>query len=178
MKIAEKTAVAIEFSLEDETGEKIEASEAGKPLWYLHGIGNLVPGLEKALGGKGAGDTVDVNLPPADAYGEHDAKQIKNVPMRRFKAPRIQVGGRYQIQDKDGPRIVLVKSVSGDYAQVDANHPLAGKTLHFVVKVVDVRKATAEELEHGHVHDGGDHGHDHGGRGHHHHGDHDHDHDH
>jgi FKBP-type peptidyl-prolyl cis-trans isomerase SlyD len=177
MKIAEKTAVSIEFSLEDDKGEKIEESTPGKPLWYLHGIGNLVPGLEKALDGKGKGDTVDVTLAPVDAYGEPDAKQIKNVPLRRFKAPRIQVGGRYQIQDKDGPRVVLVQKVSGDYAQVDGNHPLAGKTLHFVVKILDVRKATAEELEHGHVHDG--HGHDHGGHDHDHdHGDHDHDHDH
>src|SRR5437016_12426640 len=115
MKIAEKTAVAIEFSLEDAEGQKIEASEAGKPLWYLHGIGNLVPGLEKALTGKGAGDTVDVKLPPAEAYGEPDPKEVRNVPLRRFKAPRIQVGGRYQIQAKDGMRIVLVQSVSGEY---------------------------------------------------------------
>jgi FKBP-type peptidyl-prolyl cis-trans isomerase SlyD len=172
MKIAEKTAVAIEFSLEDDKGEKIEASETGKPLWYLHGIGNLVPGLEKALTGQGPGDTLDVKLPPAEAYGEHDAKEVRNVPLRRFKAPRVQVGGRYQIQAKDGVRIVLVKSVSGDYAQVDGNHPLAGKTLHFVVKVVDVRAATAEELEHGHVHGDGRHDGDHD------HGDHDHAHDH
>jgi FKBP-type peptidyl-prolyl cis-trans isomerase SlyD len=177
MKIAGKTAVAIEFTLEDDQGEKIEASKEGKPLWYLHGLGNLVPGLEKALDGKGAGDTVDVKLAPADAYGARDEKQLRNVPLRRFKAQRIQVGGRYQIQDKDGPRLVLVLGVSGDYAKVDANHPLAGRTLHFVVKIIDVRAPTAEELEHGHVHDKDDHGH--GGHGHDHdhdHGDHDHDH--
>jgi FKBP-type peptidyl-prolyl cis-trans isomerase SlyD len=166
MKIADKKAVAIQFTLKDEKDDTIEASEDGKPLWYLHGLGSLVPGLETAMTGKGAGDTVDVKLAPADAYGAHDAKQVRKVPLRRFKAPRIQVGGRYQIQDKDGMRIVLVKAVSGDYAEVDGNHPLAGKTLHFVVKVVEVRDATADELEHGHVHDGGD---DDDGHGHHHH---------
>jgi FKBP-type peptidyl-prolyl cis-trans isomerase SlyD len=161
MKIADKTAVAIEFTLSDDKGEQIESSREGKPQWYLHGLGNLVPGLEKQLTGKSAGDTVDVKLGPADAYGERDEKQVRNVPLRRFKVARIQVGGRYPIQDSDGMRAVLVKAVNGDYAQVDGNHPLAGKTLHFVVKIVEVRKATEEELEHGHVHDADDHGHHH-----------------
>jgi FKBP-type peptidyl-prolyl cis-trans isomerase SlyD len=172
MKVADKKAVAIEFTLKDEAGEVMETNVGKRPLWYLHGLGNLVPGLEKALEGKGAGDTVDVTLAPSDGYGERDPKEVRKVPMRRLKAPRIQVGGRYQMEGRDGPRVVVVKSVSGDYAEVDANHPLAGLKLHFIAKVVEVKDATEEDLAHGHVHgpQGHDHAHDHD------HGDHDHDH--
>src|SRR5579862_7556157 len=119
MKIADKKAVAIEFTLKDDAGEVIETSVGKKPLWYLHGLGNLVPGLEKELAGKKAGDVVDVELAPKDGYGERDDKEIRNVPLRKLKAPRIQVGGRYQLQADDGVRVVLVKAVNGDYAQVD-----------------------------------------------------------
>ena len=164
MKIADKKAVAIEFTLKDEAGEVLETSVGHDPLWYLHGQGNLVPGLEKALLGKDVGETVDVKVPPAEGYGERDEKEVRNVPLRKFKAPRIQVGGRYQIQTGDGLRVVFVKAVNGDYALVDGNHPLAGKTLHFVCKVVEVRDASEDEQQHGHVHGPEGHGH-----GHHHH---------
>ena len=164
MKIADKKAVAIEFTLKDDAGELIETSVGKDPLWYMQGLGNLVPGLEKALEGKEVGETVDVKLPPADAYGELDDKEIRKIPLRKIKAPRIQVGGRYQVQGDDGPRVVVVKSVIGDYALVDGNHPLAGKTLHFICKVIEVRDATEDEQEHGHVHGPEGHGH-----GHHHH---------
>ena len=164
MKIADKKAVAIEFTLKDEAGEVLETSVGKDPLWYLQGQGNLVPGLEKALLGRDVGETVDVTLPPAEGYGERDEKEVRNVPLRKFKAERIQVGGRYQIQAGDGQRIVFVKAVNGDYALVDGNHPLAGKTLHFICKVVEVRDASEDEQQHGHVHAPEGHGH-----GHHHH---------
>ncbi|HEX4406924.1 MAG TPA: peptidylprolyl isomerase [Polyangia bacterium] len=167
MKIDDKKAVAIEFTLKDDAGETIETNvgdgegDDKKPMWYLHGLGNLVPGLEKQLTGKGAGDVVDVKLTPADGYGERDDKEIRNVPLRKFKAPRVQVGGRYQIQVPGGAQVVQVLAVNGDYAKVDGNHPLAGKTLHFNVKIVEVREATKDEQEHGHVHDADGHGHHH-----------------
>src|SRR5579872_2848601 len=161
MKIADKKAVAIEFTLKDDKGEVIETSVGKDPLWYLHGLGNLVPGLEKALEGKDAGETVDVKLAAADAYGERDEDEVRKVPLRKLKAPRIQVGGRYQMQAEDGLRVVVVKSVTGDYALVDGNHPLAGQALHFVVKIIEVREATKDELEHGHVHGPEGHGHGH-----------------
>src|SRR6516162_6773504 len=128
MKIAENKAVSIEFTLKDDKGEVIETSVGKDPLWYLAGVGVLVPGLEKALEGKDVGETVDVTLAPADAYGERDDKEIRKVPLRKIKAPRVQPGGRYQMQADDGLRVVVVKSVSGDYALVDGNHPLAGQT--------------------------------------------------
>jgi FKBP-type peptidyl-prolyl cis-trans isomerase SlyD len=161
MKIADKKAVSIEFTLKDDKGEVIETSVGKDPLWYLHGLGNLVPGLEKALEGKDAGETVDVKLAAADAYGERDEDEVRKVPLRKLKAPRIQVGGRYQMQAEDGLRVVVVKSVTGDYALVDGNHPLAGQALHFVVKIIEVREATKDELEHGHVHGPEGHGHGH-----------------
>ena len=161
--------MAIEFTLKDDAGEVIETNVGRRPLWYLHGLGNLVPGLEKELAGKSAGDTVDVTLAPADGYGERDDKEVRKVPLRKLKATRIQVGGRYQMDAPDGLRVVIVKSVTGDYAEVDGNHPLAGKTLHFVAKVVEVKDATEDDIAHGHVHGPKGHGHDHGG--------HDHDHD-
>jgi FKBP-type peptidyl-prolyl cis-trans isomerase SlyD len=164
MKIAENKAVSIEFTLKDDKGEVIETSVGKDPLWYLAGVGVLVPGLEKALEGKDVGETVDVTLAPADAYGERDDKEIRKVPLRKIKAPRVQAGGRYQMQADDGLRVVVVKSVSGDYALVDGNHPLAGQTLHFICKVLEVRDATDEEREHGHIHGPAGHGH-----GHHHH---------
>jgi len=164
MKIDDKKAVAIEFTLKDEAGEVLETSAGKDPLWYLQGQGNLVPGLEKALLGREVGETVDVTLPPAEGYGERDEKEVRNVPLRKFKAPRIQVGGRYQIQAGDGQRVVIVKAVNGDYALVDGNHPLAGKSLHFICKVVEVRDASEDEQQHGHVHGPEGHGH-----GHHHH---------
>src|SRR5882757_4602879 len=121
MKIADKKAVAIEFTLKDEKGETLETSVGKDPLWYLQGLGNLVPGLEKALEGKDVGETVDVKLSPADGYGERSDKEIRNVPLRKFKAQRVQIGGRYQIQAEDGPQVVVVKAVNGDYALVDGN---------------------------------------------------------
>jgi FKBP-type peptidyl-prolyl cis-trans isomerase SlyD len=161
MKIADKKAVSIEFTLKDDKGEVMETSVGKDPLWYLHGEGNLVPGLEKALTGKEPGETVDVTLPPADAYGDRSDKEIRKIPLRKIKAQKIQVGARYQVDAGHGLQVAVVQAVSGDYATVDLNHPLAGHTLHFIVKVVEVRDATEEELQHGHVHDAHAHGHHH-----------------
>jgi FKBP-type peptidyl-prolyl cis-trans isomerase SlyD len=159
VQIQEKSAVTIEYTLKNDAGEVIEKSEGREPLTYLHGAGNLIPGLEKALTGKGAGESVEVTVTPADGYGERDEKLVRKIPVRKIKDARPQPGKRYQAQIDDHVRIVLVQSVSGDYASVDANHPLAGMTLHFAIKIVDVREATAEELAHGHVHGKGGHHH-------------------
>jgi FKBP-type peptidyl-prolyl cis-trans isomerase SlyD len=174
MQIAEKKAVAIHYTLKDDAGEVLDTNVSRDPLWYLQGVGNLVPGLEKAVEGKSAGDEIDVKLSPDEGYGARDEREVRNVPLRKFPGVKVQVGGRYQFKADDGMRGVLVTAVKGDYATIDGNHPLAGQALHFNVKVVDVRDATAEELEHGHVHGPGKPGHEH----HHHHHDHDHDHDH
>jgi FKBP-type peptidyl-prolyl cis-trans isomerase SlyD len=157
MQIATEKAVTIEYTLKDAAGEVLDTSDGRPPLTYLHGVGALVPGLEKALEGKGAGDAIDVTLTPGEGYGDRDERLIRNLPVRKLRNPRAAVGQRVPAEIDGGARLVLVMALQGDYATVDANHPLAGKTLHFAVKVVDVRDATAEELAHGHVHGPGGH---------------------
>jgi FKBP-type peptidyl-prolyl cis-trans isomerase SlyD len=161
MDIAAHAVVSIDYELKNDAGEVLDTSQGKQPLTYLHGVGNLVPGLERALEGKKAGDDVEVSLPPAEGYGDRDEKQIRNVPVRKLRAAKkLEVGGTYPMAtDGGGGQLVKVLGLSGDYARVDLNHPLAGKTLHFKVKVVEVREATAEERAHGHVHGAGGHHH-------------------
>lgn len=153
MQIANNAVVAIDYTLRDTEGEVLDASPEGQPLQYLHGAGNIIPGLEKALEGKVAGDDVDVSIPPADAYGERDERLQQDVPKSMFEGvEQIEAGMRFQAQTQSGPQVVTVAAVTGDQVTVDANHPLAGQTLNFKVKVSDVRAASDEEIEHGHVH--------------------------
>jgi FKBP-type peptidyl-prolyl cis-trans isomerase SlyD len=156
-KIGPKKAVTINYTLKDDSGAVIDSSEGRAPLSYLHGVGNIVPGLEKALDGKQAGDVIAVTLAPEEAYGPRDESQIRNLPRRKLPEGKIEVGTRFQIQTEGGHLVATVTAIRGDYATVDANHPLAGKTLHFEVTVVDVRDATDEELTHGHIHGPGGH---------------------
>ena len=157
MKIGAKKAVTFHYSLRDDEGTVLDSSAGGDPLTYLHGEGNIVPGLEKALEGKQAGDEVKVSVPPGEGYGERSDDNIRNVPRRKLPEGKLQPGRRVRLETNQGPIAALVTAVKGDYVTVDANHPLAGMTLHFEVKVEAVRDATAEELEHGHVHGPGGH---------------------
>lgn len=159
MQITAQKVVTIEYTLKDDAGEVLDTSDGRKPLSYLHGAGNIVPGLEKALDGKAEGESIDVTVPPEEAYGQRDEELVMNLPVRKLPDKNPKPGARYRVQTPDGPRILEVKSVSGDYATVDANHPLAGMTLHFAIKIVGVRDATDEERQHGHVHDPDDHHH-------------------
>ena len=159
MQIAEGTVVSIEYTLKDEDGTVLDSSDGREPLDYLHGAGNIIPGLEKALAGKSAGDAIDVTVGPDEAYGRKTEKLVRNLPLRKLAEKNPQVGRRYRAQLDDGIAMVLVTGVKGDYVTIDGNHPLADKTLHFAVKVATVRAATDEEKQHGHVH--GAHGHGH-----------------
>jgi FKBP-type peptidyl-prolyl cis-trans isomerase SlyD len=152
MKAEAKKVVAIDYELRDESGEVLDSSEGREPLEYLHGAANIVPGLEKAIDGKAIGETVEVTLTPADGYGDYDAKLVRNVPVRKLSEKRPQVGAMLQVNTEAGPQRVIVKEVRGDYAKLDFNHPLAGKTLNFKVTIKAVREPTSEELDHGHVH--------------------------
>lgn len=160
MQIAPDAVVSIHYTLTNDAGETLDSSAGGEPLAYLHGKGNLIPGLEKALVGKQTGDKLQVKVPPAEAYGEYDKGLLQNVPRRSFKGiAQVQVGMQFQVQSPQGPRSVTVTRVVGDMVTVDANHPLAGKNLNFEVEVTDVRPASEEELAHGHVHGPGGHHH-------------------
>ncbi len=160
MKITQNAVATIDYKLTDDEGNVIDQSTDGN-FAYLHNGRNIIPGLEAALQDKQAGDHLNVTIEPAQAYGERDLAQIQRIPREMFPPEtEIKPGMQFQGQSPDGQvSVVTVTDVDGDTVVVDGNHPLAGKTLHFDVNVVDVREATAEELEHGHVHGPG--GHDH-----------------
>lgn len=151
MQIAQDAVVLIHYTLTDDAGKTLDSP--AEPLAYLHGNGNLIAGLERALEGKQPGDTLAVKIPPGDGYGEYDKTLVQRVPRRTLKGmSNVQVGMQLQAQSERGPRAVTVTQVAGDMVTIDGNHPLAGKNLNFQVEVADVRAATEEELAHGHVH--------------------------
>ncbi len=160
MQIAKDKVASIEYTLTDNAGEVLDSSVGSEPLAYLHGAGNIIPGLEKALEGRQAGDTFKVTIAPADGYGEKDDSLTQQVPRRMFGGvDEIEVGMQFHAQTDHGMQVITVAAVSGDMITVDANHPLAGQTLNFDVKVIEVREASSEELDHGHVHGAGGHHH-------------------
>lgn len=160
MQIADNTVVTIDYTLTDTDGAVLDTSEGRQPLSYIHGVGNLIPGLENALAGKGAGDALQVTVPPDQAYGARNEDLLKVVEKSQFSGvDDLQVGMQFRVQSQAGQQIVTVTEIDGDNVTVDGNHPLAGATLNFDVTVVEVREATSEELEHGHVHGPGGHEH-------------------
>jgi FKBP-type peptidyl-prolyl cis-trans isomerase SlyD len=154
MNIAKDSVVSLDYRLHLGDGEIIEHSEPGDPLVYLHGYEEIVPGLEKVLEGKTVGFTDKVKVSPEEGYGEIDPDGVEEVPRSDFPADlELEVGGVVTATDEEDEEVeFLIKEIKGDKVVVDFNHPLAGKTLHFEVKVLEVRPATAEELEHGHAH--------------------------
>lgn len=160
MQIANDVVVSIEYTLTDDQGTVIDSSVGGEPLTYLHGAGNIIPGLEGALEGKKVGDSFKVSVTPAEGYGEKDDGLLQVVPRGMFQGvDQMEVGMQFHAQTDHGMQVITVAGVEGDNVTVDGNHPLAGQNLNFDVKVVDVRAATGEELEHGHVHGAGGHHH-------------------
>jgi FKBP-type peptidyl-prolyl cis-trans isomerase SlyD len=158
MQVAQDSVVSIHYTLTSDSGEVIDSSSGNDPLVYMQGHGNLIPGLERELAGKQAGDKLNVRVAPADAYGELDDSLIQEVPRAAFGgAPEIQVGMQFQAQSNHGPHTVTITKVVGDMITVDGNHPLAGQHLNFAVEITAVRDATQEELSHGHVHGPGGH---------------------
>jgi FKBP-type peptidyl-prolyl cis-trans isomerase SlyD len=159
--IADNHVVSITYTLRNDAGEVLDASEPGEPLSYLHGVGQIVPGLEDALSGKRAGDALKVSIPPEQGYGIHDPEGVQTLSRSAFPpGANVEVGENFQAElDDENFATLWIVGVEGDTVTVDMNHPLAGETLHFEVSVVSVRAATANELAHGHAH--GAHGHDH-----------------
>ncbi|MFZ4620512.1 MAG: FKBP-type peptidyl-prolyl cis-trans isomerase [Bacteroidota bacterium] len=160
MKIEKDKVVSIEYTLRDNSGNILDTSDGREPLAYLHGNGNLIPGLEAQLEGKAANDALKVVVAPADGYGELDDAQIVSVPRSQFAGvAELAVGMQFTASGPEGQQVVTVTKIENDTVTVDGNHPLAGQTLNFDVKIVSVREATAEELSHGHVHGAGGHHH-------------------
>lgn len=151
--------VSFHYTLTDENGTVIDKSE-GQPLVYLHGAGNIIPGLENALTGKNVGDKLTVNVTAAEGYGEYNPEMVQEVPRNMFQGvDDIAAGMQFQAQTDDGIQVVTVKDVTDENVIVDANHPLAGQNLNFDVEIIDIRDASQEELDHGHVHGAGGHHH-------------------
>lgn len=160
MRIAKNAVVNIHYTLTNDAGTVLDSSSGGEPLTYIHGNGNLIPGLEKALEGKGAGDKLSVVIAPEEGYGVRDEELIQKVPRSAFGGvAKLDVGMQFQAESNRGPRTVVITAIEGDSVTVDGNHPLADQTLNFEVEVAEVRSATAEEIAHGHVHGPGGHHH-------------------
>jgi len=160
MTIADKKVVIIDYVLTDNDGKVLDQSKDGS-FAYLHGANNIIPGLENALSGKSAGDSFEVSVEPKDGYGERNDSMTQTVSLEMFESTEhVQVGQQFHAQSPDGAHVmVTITAIDGDNVTIDGNHPLAGQQLNFKGSVVEVRDATDEELDHGHVHHG--HGHDH-----------------
>lgn len=160
MQVQDKKVVGIHYTLKNDNGEVLDSSQGASPLMFIFGIGMLIPGLEAALNGKTKGDSLQVSINPEDAYGQKDAGLTQKVPKAQFDNPEeIQVGMQFQVETEQGMLVVTVVEVDDTEVTIDGNHPLAGMTLHFDVTVEEVRDATQEELDHGHVHGPGGHHH-------------------
>ena len=150
--IEKDKVVTINYKLTDDGGQVLDSSEGREPLTYLHG-GGLIPGMEQALEGRAPGEQFNVTIPPEQGYGEKDPNMVQAVPRANFGGiTQIDPGMQFQARTPEGSRVVTVVDVAPDTVTIDANHPLAGKTLHFDVSVVGVRDASPEELQHGHAH--------------------------
>lgn len=159
MQINKHKVVGINYVLKDDAGVILDQSKDGQPLYYIQGIGNLIPGLEEELEGKAAGDVLNVSIAPEKAYGIKNEELIQQVPLEAFGGQEVKPGMQFTANNGDNQYNVVVTAVSDSNVTVDANHPLAGATLHFDVEVKDVREATSDELDHGHVHGPGGHAH-------------------
>ncbi|MBD14956.1 MAG: peptidylprolyl isomerase [Planctomycetaceae bacterium] len=160
MLIAKNAVVAIDYTLKDDEGEVIDTSAGHQPLAYLHGVGGIIPGLERELEGKQVGDSLQVTVAPTDAYGERNEELEQKVPREQFEgAEQLELGMQFQVETENGPTVVTVIEIDDDEVTIDGNHPMAGTVLHFDVTVRDVREATEDELSHGYVHGPGGHEH-------------------
>lgn len=160
MQISENAVVSMHYTLKDEQGQELDSSVGQEPLVFLSGAQNIIEGLDKALQGKAVGEKLSVSVAPEEGYGQVHQELIQKVPHENFQGvDDIQVGMQFMAQTPGGQQPVTVIGVEEDGVMLDGNHPLAGKTLNFEVEIVDVREASDEELEHGHVHGAGGHHH-------------------
>jgi FKBP-type peptidyl-prolyl cis-trans isomerase SlyD len=160
MKISKEKVVSIHYTLKDKTGEVLDSSDGQPPLEYIQGLGNIIPGLEKALDGKQVGDKLNAVIPPEDAYGVRKESFVKTIPLSEFENQGdVKVGSQFRVETSQETHIATVTNIENENVTIDLNHPLADETLHFDIEVMDIREATQEELSHGHVHGAGGHAH-------------------
>lgn len=159
--VGEGTVLSLHYTVRDESdGRALETSAGGDPMTILFGQGGLLRSVQDALRGKAAGDQVSVTVPPEEAFGERRADAVRRLSKKYFRdARRLRAGDRTRVQTEEGPRPVTVLKVGGKVVDVDTNHPYAGLTLTFVMEVLSVREASADEMAHGHAHGPGGHQH-------------------
>ena len=153
LMIGDKMVVSMHYTLTDDGGNVLDSSEGSEPLSYLHGANNIIPGLEKALIGKIADDALQVKVEPAEGYGEKIPELIQQVDKKAFQGvENLEAGMAFEAQGENGQvQRVVITEIEDDQVTVDGNHPLAGVTLNFDVKIVSVRDATEEDISNGHV---------------------------
>lgn len=165
MRAEKNSVVSFHYSVRDAADAGAEplddSHQRGEPMQALLGHGQLVPGVEKALMGREAGEKFELDIAPVDAYGEYQEGLLQRVPKKYFQnAQKLKPGMTTVLQTRDGgQRLVTVHKVGMTSIDVDHNHPLAGKTLHFAIEMTEVREAAPEELQHGHAHPGDGHTH-------------------
>lgn len=160
MNIANHCVASFHYTLTDNAGKVLDTSEGQEPLSYLHGAGNIIPGLENALLGKAVGDKLKVSVLAAQAYGERDDSMVQELDASMFSGiDKIDVGMEFHAETEHGLQVVTVTKVDGDQITIDGNHPLAGVNLNFDVEITEVRAASEEEINHGHAHGAGGHHH-------------------
>ena len=156
MTVTKDSVVSIHYTLRDNDGNILDSSTGRDPLNYIHGRGNLIVGMEEGIEGKSNGDQFSLKISPEKGYGLKNDQLVQKVPLKSFGDQKVEAGMQFNTQNG---QVVTVTEVAQDSVTVDANHPLAGVALNFEVEVVDIRKATQEKIDHGHVHGPG--GHDH-----------------
>jgi FKBP-type peptidyl-prolyl cis-trans isomerase SlyD len=156
VKISKNSVVSVHYTLKNQNNDVIDSSREGSPLVYIHGTGSMIPGFEMALNDKSQGEKLEFSVAPEYGYGEWDKSLVQSVAKNQFPdAAKIQVGAQFQAESDHGPLVVTVKEVKENEIVIDGNHPLAGETLYFQVEVMELRAASADELQHGHVHGAG-----------------------
>lgn len=160
MTIAKDHVVQFHYTLRDADGNEIESSRGGEPMAYLHGHGNIIPGLEEALLGRAEGDQFSVTVPPEKGYGERQEGQLQRISVKHLQgAKNWRPGMIAMVQTDQGPRQVRIVKAGRFMVDVDTNHPFAGHTLTFEVDVVSIRQGKEDEIAHGHAHGEGGHQH-------------------
>jgi FKBP-type peptidyl-prolyl cis-trans isomerase SlyD len=159
MQISTNKVVSIHYTLTDNAGTILDTSSGRDPLFYIQGLGHLIPGMEEGMEGKAAGEKFKLKVSPEKGYGVHKPEMIQQVPIEAFGEQMVSPGMQFEAGTEENRFMVTVTSVDDKLVTVDANHPLAGKELNFEVEVMEVREATAEEISHGHVHGPGGHHH-------------------
>jgi FKBP-type peptidyl-prolyl cis-trans isomerase SlyD len=160
MQIERDAVVSFHYRLSDAEGTLSETSQGREPVTYLHGHGAIVHGLEKEMNGRKAGDSFQARVSPEFGYGYRDERMQQRVPIKHLIRPgKLAIGSAVAVNTSQGQQRGIVRKLGHFNVDVDFNHPLAGKTLIFDIEIVEVREATAEEIEHRHVHGPGGHAH-------------------